>query len=88
MFAILLQIQHENNFLPTSKHWQAKVCHILGICLYFFIYRLNFVNQKINVSKRGAILARVAKQWMAKAILSYESQSKCAKIAIHWFGKY
>ena len=34
-----MQIQHENNFLPTSKHRQAKVCRFLGICLYeCFIY--------------------------------------------------
>ena len=25
IFTILLQIQHENNFLPTSKHRQGKV---------------------------------------------------------------
>ena len=29
-----------------------------------------------------------AKQWISKDIPSYESQSKRAKIAIHWFGKY
>ena len=32
-FTILLQIQHENNFLPTSKHRQAKVRRLLVICL-------------------------------------------------------
>ena len=31
---ILLQIQQENNFLPTSTHLQAKVRRFLGICLY------------------------------------------------------
>ena len=41
-----------------------------------------------NVSKRDAILAAVAKQWIAKDMPSYVSQSKHAKIAIHWFGKY
>ena len=46
-FTILSQILHENNFLPTSKQWQAKVRHFLGICLYdCFIYRSNFVFQK------------------------------------------
>ena len=36
----LLPIEHKNNFLPTSKHWQAKVRRFLGICLYdCFIYR-------------------------------------------------
>ena len=39
---ILLQIQQENNFLPTSKHPQAKVRRFLGICLYdCSIYRSN-----------------------------------------------
>ena len=41
-----------------------------------------------NVLKRDAILALVAKQWIAKDIPSYESQSKRAKIGIHWFGKF
>ena len=31
-----------------------------------------------NVSKRDAVLAPVAKQWKAKDIPSYGSQSKCA----------
>jgi len=36
---ILMQIQHDNNFLPTSKHRQAKVSCFLGICFYeCFIY--------------------------------------------------
>ena len=34
IFTILLQIQHENNFLPTSKHWQAKFRRFSGIFLY------------------------------------------------------
>ena len=33
-FMILLQIQQENNFQPTSTHLQAKVHRFLGICLY------------------------------------------------------
>ena len=42
-----------------------------------------------NVSKQDAILALVAKQWIANDIIpSYGSQSKLTKIAIHWFGKY
>ena len=41
-----------------------------------------------NISKRDAILAPVAKQWIAKDIPSYRSESKRAKIAIHLFGKY
>ena len=46
------------------------------------------ISSSENVSKRDAILARVAKQWIAKDIPSYGSQSKRAKISTHWFGKY
>ena len=41
-----------------------------------------------NVSKRIAILAAVAKQWIANDIPSYASQSKRARILIRWFGEY
>ena len=30
-FTFLLQIQHDNNFLPTSKHRQAKLRRFLGV---------------------------------------------------------
>ena len=53
IFMILLQIQQENNFLPTSKHPQAKVRRFLGICLYdCFIYRSNFVFRKCLETRR------------------------------------
>ena len=53
IFTILLQIQHENNFLPTSKHRQAKVRRFLGICLYdCFIYCSNFVYRKCLKTRR------------------------------------
>ena len=71
---MLLQIQQENYFLPTSKHPQAKVRRFLGICLYdWFIYRSN------------KCLETRTKQWIViKNIPSHESQSKKrAKIAIH-----
>ena len=52
-FTILLQIHHANNFLPTSKHRQAKVCRFLGVCLYeCFIYRSNFVFRKCHEARR------------------------------------
>ena len=41
-----------------------------------------------NVSERDAILTSVAEQWIAKDIQSYGSQTKRAKTAIHFFGKY
>ena len=45
------------------------------------------ISSSENVLKRDAILVPVAKQWIAKDIPSYGSQSKRPKIAIHWFGK-
>ena len=52
-FIVLLQIQHENNFLPTTQHRQAKVRRFLGICLYdYFIYRTNFVFRKCVETRR------------------------------------
>ena len=52
-FTILLQIQHENNFLPTTEHRQAKIHHFFGICLYdCFIYCRNFIFQKCLETRR------------------------------------
>ena len=61
LFAILLQIQQENYFLPTSKHRQAEVRRFLGI----FCTTASFIVQissSDNFSKRDAILASVVKQ--------------------------
>ena len=44
---ILLQIQHENNFLPTSKHRQAKFHRFLGI----FFVRLLYLSHKFRLPK-------------------------------------
>ena len=50
---ILLQIQQEKKFLPTSKHRQAEVRLFLSICWYdCFIYRSNFVFHKFLETKR------------------------------------
>ena len=46
------------------------------------------ISSSENVSKQDAILAPVAKQWIAEDIPSYGSQSKRVKIAIQWVGKY
>ena len=47
LLRLLLQIQHENNFLATNKHQQAKVHHFSGISLYdYFIYRSNSIFRK------------------------------------------
>ena len=70
-------------YLPVNTDRPKFVTFLVFVCTSSFIAWISSIK---NVSKRDAILALVAKQWMAKAILSYESQSKCAKIAIHWFG--
>ena len=89
-FKILLQIQHENNFLSTSKnHRQAKVRRFLGICLYeCFIYRSNFVFPKCLETRHHLGSGRKTVITQLKDIPSYVSQSKHAKIAIHRFGEY
>ena len=48
ILTILLQIQHEDNFLPTRVNArQAEVRRFLGNCLYdCFIFRSNFVFRK------------------------------------------
>ena len=86
-FMILLQVQYENNFLylPVNTDKPKFVAVLVFVCTTAsFIAQLS---SSENVSKRDAILAPVAKQWIANDILSYGSQSKPAKIAIYWFGK-
>ena len=79
-FTILLQIQFENNFPPTSEHWQAKfVAFLVFVCTTAsFIAQ---ISSSENISKRDAILAPVAKQSIAKDIPNYGSESKRAIIS-------
>ena len=74
-------------YLPVNTHKPKFVA-----LLVFVGTTASFITQMSsskNVSKLDAILAQVAKQWIAKDIIpSYGSQSKRAKIAIHWLGKY
>ena len=53
-FTILLQIQYENNFLPTSEHRQTKfVAFLVFVCTNAsFIIQ---ISSSENVSKRDAI---------------------------------
>ena len=44
--------------------------------------------EEIVAINEAPIFSPFAKQWISKHIPSYGSQSKRAKIAIHWFGKY
>ena len=59
--------------------------------LVFVLKTGSFIGQissSENALKRDAILAPVAEQWRAKDLPSCESQSKRAKSASQWFGKY
>ena len=73
-------------YLPVNIDKQKFVAFLVFLCT-----TASFIAQipsSENVSKQDAILAPIAKQWIAKDIPSYGRQSKRAKIDIHWFGKY
>ena len=73
-------------YLPVNNNKPKFVTFLVFVCMTAsFIAQISSFE---NVSKRDAILAPVAKQWIAKDIPSYGSQSKRAKIAIHLFGQY
>ena len=77
----------KNFYLPVNNGKPKFVAFLVFVCTTSsFITQISSFE---NVSKQDAILARVAKQWIANDIIpSYGSQSKLTKIAIHWFGKY
>ena len=78
----MLQIQHENNFLPTSKHRQAKVRRFRGICFHnCFIYRSNFVFPKCLETRRH--LGSGRKTVNSQGYSELREPIKRAKIAIH-----
>ena len=61
----------------------------------FSIYQIRWIKKTLlqflllKLSRNDApLFSPFAKQWISKDILSYRSQSKRAKIAIHWFEKY
>ena len=73
-------------YLPVNNDKPKFVAFLVFVCTNAsFITQISSFE---NVSKGDAILAPVAEQWIAKDIPSYGSQSKRAKITIHWFGKY
>ena len=83
-FTILLQIQQENNFYLPVMNTDKPAKFV--VFLVFVCTTASFIAQILsskNVSRWDAIFALVTKQWIAKDIPSYGSQSKCAKIAIH-----
>ena len=73
-------------YLPVNTDKPKFVAFLVFVCTTAsFIAQ---ISSSENVSKRDAIFAPVAKQWITKDIPSYDSQSKCVKTAIHLFGKY
>ena len=73
-------------YLPVNTDKPKVVAFLVFVCTTAsFIAQ---ISSSENVWKRDAILAPVAKQWIAKDIPSYGSQSKRAKIANQWFGNY
>ena len=73
-------------YLPVNTDKPKVVAFLVFVCTTAsFIAQ---ISSSENVSKRDAILAPVAKQWIAKDIPSYGSQSKGAKIAIRLLGQY
>ena len=74
-------------YLPVNTDKPKFVGFLVFVCTTAFWFTVQ-ISSSENVSKRDTILAPIAEQWIAKDILSYGSQSKRAKIAIYWFGKY
>ena len=73
-------------YLPVNTDKPKVVAFLVFVCTTAsFIAQ---ISSSENVLKRDAILAPVAKQWIARDIPSYGNQSKRAKIAIQWFGNY
>ena len=60
IFTILLQIQHENNYLPTSKDRQANFVPFLIFACATASFFAQISSPK-SVLKRDAILAPVSK---------------------------
>ena len=72
-------------YLPLNTDKPKFVAFLVFVCTTAsFIAQISSFKY---VSKWDAILAPVAKQWIAKDIPSHWTQSKCTKIAIHWFSK-
>ena len=74
-------------FLPANNEKPKFVAFLVFVCTtYPFIAQIS--SFEIVLKRDEAILAPVAKQWIAKDSSRYGSQSKRAKIAFLWFGKY
>ena len=73
-------------YLPVNTDKPKIVAFLVFVCKTASF--IGQISSSDNASKRDAILAPVAEQWIAKDLPSCRSQSKRAKSAIHWFGKY
>ena len=73
-------IFYRYQWTPTRQSFLVFVCTTAS-----FIAQMSCSEY---VPKQNAILAPVTKQWIAKDTPSYGRQSKLAKSAVHWFGKY
>ena len=73
-------------YLPVNTDKPKFVAFLVFVCTTAsFIAQVSSFE---NVSKRDAVLAPIAKQWIAKDIPNYGSQSNRSSIATHWYGKY
>ena len=73
-------------YLPVNTNKPKIVTFLVFVCMTAsFIAQ---ISSSENALKWEAILALVAKQWIAKDVLSHASQSKHTESAIHSFGKY
>ena len=73
-------------YLPVNTVKAKFVAFLVFVCMTASF--IGQISSSENDSKPVAILAPIAKPWIAKDIPSYGSQSKHVKIAIHCFGKY
>ena len=74
------------SFLPVNTNKPKIVTFLLFV--YLTASFIAQISSSENALKQDTILAPVAKQWIAKDVLSYGSWSKHTESAIHWFGKY
>ena len=70
VFTILLQIQDENNFLPTRVNTVKLKFVAFPVFVSTTASFLAQISSSENFSRRDVMLASVAKQWMAKDIPS------------------
>ena len=85
---ILILITIFNVTASTVQPTQQLGLFWLSRCL-LLVYNYPLPTTVVDIPRRKApFFFPFAKQWIAKDIPSYGSQSKRTKIAIHWFGKY